>query len=523
MKFFLLNLFILLGLAVSRGQAYGVSNVDSVINRQLEIVQEALEKETDSVRVAQELIRLGNLYTYLELYNEAIKQFHRAGTFLNPDSGGTLGVDLTLGMAELQIAIGDYELAVTLLEKMFDLQRGSLAPGAQAKGYGLLGICAEKRGEYLQALEWQEKSLNGYTMDGNLAGIARTEEHIGSIYEDLGQFELAYTHFEKAYTHYKGSRTREAAHLLNNLGDVRRKQGLYLEARSLTMESLEIAGDLGDYHQMQSGYKDLSKNDSALGDFEKAYKHLLQAEEYGKQVLNRRNTSQFNVLKARFENDRQLLEIQELQKASDVLYIQRWNLGVALALVLIFGTGISLYLFNRGKAALQAENARAGEMQAELATKERLLASVKQELELKTAALSRISLNLSHKNKILTDLSKNLSQLAARDRIDHRGILQTMAIELQKSMGEDAGWDTFMNIFEEIHPDFMKKLNEAADETLSPSELRLGMLLRMNLSSKEIASILRVTPDSVRVARHRLRKKLPIEHKKELVNFMVSL
>ena len=523
MKFFVFNLFILLGLSISRGQDFGVADADSVMNSQLHIVQEELEKETDSVRVAQELIRLGNLYTYLELYDEAMTQFHKAGTFLNRDSEDSLGVDLTLGMAELQIAIGDYEIAVTLLNKMLVLHQGALAPGARAKVYGLLGICAEKRGEYLQALEWQEKSLKGFTIDGDLAGIARTEEHIGSIYEDLGQFELAYAHFEKAYTHYQDTRTREAAHLLNNLGDVLRKQGRYQEAESLTMESLEIAGELGDYHQMQSGSKDLSKNYSALGDFEKAYKHLVQSEEYGKQVLSTRNTAQFNVLKARFENDRQLLEIQDLKKASEVLRKQRRNLGVTLALILISAIGICLYLYNRWKADLKAKSVRTHQMHTELAKKERLMASLKQELELKTSALSRISLNLSHKNKILMDLSKNLNQLAARDRIDHRGILQTMAMELQKSMGEDAGWDTFMNIFEEIHPDFMKKLNEAAEESLSPSELRLGMLLRMNLSSKEIASILRVTPDSVRVARHRLRKKLPIEHKKELVNFMVSL
>ncbi|WP_157811716.1 helix-turn-helix transcriptional regulator [Tenacibaculum sp. SZ-18] len=47
------------------------------------------------------------------------------------------------------------------------------------------------------------------------------------------------------------------------------------------------------------------------------------------------------------------------------------------------------------------------------------------------------------------------------------------------------------------------------------------MLLRLNLTSKEIAEILNVTPDSVRVARYRLRKKLPISPKEDLVNFML--
>ena len=77
-------------------------------------------------------------------------------------------------------------------------------------------------------------------------------------------------------------------------------------------------------------------------------------------------------------------------------------------------------------------------------------------------------------------------------------------------MAQEREWDEFIVLFKEIHPDFVKRISEAALDVLSPAELRLGILLRLNLSSKEIASILRLTPDSIRVARYRLRKKLPI-------------
>ncbi|MCB0469322.1 MAG: helix-turn-helix transcriptional regulator, partial [Flavobacteriaceae bacterium] len=62
-----------------------------------------------------------------------------------------------------------------------------------------------------------------------------------------------------------------------------------------------------------------------------------------------------------------------------------------------------------------------------------------------------------------------------------------------------------------------------ASSELSPAELRLCMLLRLNLSSKEIASILRITPDSVRIARYRLRKKLTINTKDDLQTFILNL
>lgn len=50
---------------------------------------------------------------------------------------------------------------------------------------------------------------------------------------------------------------------------------------------------------------------------------------------------------------------------------------------------------------------------------------------------------------------------------------------------------------------------------LTAYELRLCTYLKTNLSTKEIATLLNITPDSVKKAKHRLRKKLqvgPREH-----------
>ena len=107
--------------------------------------------------------------------------------------------------------------------------------------------------------------------------------------------------------------------------------------------------------------------------------------------------------------------------------------------------------------------------------------------------------------------------------MDTSSKIKELVKEIDFNLKQEQEWDEFMTFFKEIHPEFIKKLSALSENSLSPAELRLGMLLRLNLSSKEIASILRVTPDSVRVARYRLRKKLPIDQKDELVNFMIEL
>jgi len=44
--------------------------------------------------------------------------------------------------------------------------------------------------------------------------------------------------------------------------------------------------------------------------------------------------------------------------------------------------------------------------------------------------------------------------------------------------------------------------------SLTNYDLRLCTYLKSNLSTKEIATLLNITPDSVKKAKHRLRKKL---------------
>lgn len=107
--------------------------------------------------------------------------------------------------------------------------------------------------------------------------------------------------------------------------------------------------------------------------------------------------------------------------------------------------------------------------------------------------------------------------------MDYSSKLKKLSQEISINLNQDDEWQEFQAFFGEIHPDFTKKLFALSDNSLSTAEMRLGMLLRLNLSSKEIASITQVTPDSVRVARYRLRRKLPIDTKEELATYLLAI
>ena len=79
----------------------------------------------------------------------------------------------------------------------------------------------------------------------------------------------------------------------------------------------------------------------------------------------------------------------------------------------------------------------------------------------------------------------------------------------------------FRDSFESIHHHFYENLNEEYP-TITMKEMRLCALLRLGLSTKEIADITFKEVRSVESARNRLRKKLQISQTEDLQKFLMN-
>ena len=198
-----------------------------------------------------------------------------------------------------------------------------------------------------------------------------------------------------------------------------------------------------------------------------------------------------------------------------------WIIAVILISIIIFV--LLLFRAKKRKEEFKIQQFQKQLLQAQLEKKAILQENLRNEVQLKASALSKYSLHLSHKNKLLSDLASTLLKLADRKNMDKSAKIKQLANDINENVKQDNEARQFQNYFSEIHPEFGKKLIDVCKEKLSQTEMRLAMLLRLNLSSKEIASILRVTPDSVRVARYRLRKKLRIDPKTNLIHFLLQL
>lgn len=93
---------------------------------------------------------------------------------------------------------------------------------------------------------------------------------------------------------------------------------------------------------------------------------------------------------------------------------------------------------------------------------------------------------------------------------------------LQKSSDSDKHWEQFIHHFDLANYEFFKKLKQTYPH-LTQNDDKHCVFIKMKLSTKEVANILGITPDSVKKARQRLKNKMQMEEMQDLKNFIETL
>jgi len=138
------------------------------------------------------------------------------------------------------------------------------------------------------------------------------------------------------------------------------------------------------------------------------------------------------------------------------------------------------------------------------------------EINSKTRELSSSTMSIIKKNEILNDIKSALTEV--KDDVKVKPVIKI----INKNLNNTSDWNMFQEAFNNSDSDFLKKVKKM-HTNLTPNDLRLCAYLRLNLSSKEIAPLLNISPRSVEIKRYRLRKKMNLEHEKGLVDYIISI
>ncbi len=145
------------------------------------------------------------------------------------------------------------------------------------------------------------------------------------------------------------------------------------------------------------------------------------------------------------------------------------------------------------------------------------------ELAGKSRELANSAMSLVYKNELLQKISQELTKLKENkeNKLQDDQLRKIQKI-IDDGMNDERDWNLFENSFNEAHESFFKKL-KANHPDLVPNDLKLCAYLRMNMSSKEMASLLNISVRGVEIRRYRLRKKLAVPHDKNLTEFLIEL
>ena len=139
-----------------------------------------------------------------------------------------------------------------------------------------------------------------------------------------------------------------------------------------------------------------------------------------------------------------------------------------------------------------------------------------QEIESKNRELAISTMSIVKRNEVLRKVKKELKRnnnLSAND---------TVFKLIDKNLENTKDWNVFIDAFNSADKDFLKRAKALYPE-LTHNDLKFCAYLRLNLTSKEIAPLLSISVKSVEVRRYRLRKKMKLTHKMNLIDHILGI
>ncbi len=144
------------------------------------------------------------------------------------------------------------------------------------------------------------------------------------------------------------------------------------------------------------------------------------------------------------------------------------------------------------------------------------------ELTFKSKELASSTISIIKKNEVLLEIKEELSVQKEKLGTQFPNKYYDKLVRLiDTNLSSEDDWSIFQTNFDRIHENFFRNLKASYPE-LTPNDLKLCALLRLNMNTKDIANLMSITVRGVEVARYRLRKKINLPSHKNLVEFLIE-
>lgn len=452
---------------------------------------------------------MGNLQWRMGNYQEALKHFSEAYEEVkrNNDEAQMATLLNNLGLVHWRLenneaAMECYREAALLAEKLNMRRLLGLTHTNQAL------ILKEQR-HFEKAFEHNNKAIAIFYKSNHPEDLAIAYNNQGQIYRYGDQLDPALKYYKLSLEECRKVDYKEGmATAYQNISTVNTLKGNKAEAFEAARKCLNISQKLNSKVRASEAYLELSRNHERFGRPDSALYYYKKHYDWERDILEANQKDLLSRYQADLGLEVKNLRIQNLQNEREIANNRIWFIAIGIFILLLI---VAFFVYRY----LSRIKFRKRQLELELVNSEQII-NVK-ELELKTYII-----DLSKKNAIINRLkdenTREVSQpIELKDEND-----EEVAQLLEQKILTDDDWEKFKIRFNSIYPGFFSRIKESRI-TLTEAEIRILVLMRLELNGKDMANILGISPQSVRVCKMRLKKKLLKENYETVEEFLQFL
>ncbi len=444
-------------------------------------------------------------------------------------------------------AKGDFAKGYAPLYQALAIQECLEPEGTRlAQTIASLGFLHESASEYEEALEYYLRSLRLYESYGSEASLSQAYTGVGNVYIELRMPEKASAYYNKGLTSCNAIGNKlSAAFILDKMGFVCLEQKKapkaleYFEAalegwRELSSElnfAATLANSAHAHIQLGNSIEAMKRSHEALKIAEGQQDEILcmmTSLDLGMQYHQREDFEQavrYTRQSLRLAQKRNMRStIADAHKQLAEVYENSADLNNALEHFKQYTALREEILSTKKQESIANLELRHKLAQAERDRQILALESEKAAREVagKTKELSAMAISITQRNAALMTLRNLARPFAESARGKTKQLAGAILDNIDNTVNNYAAKQIFEEQFEGVFQDFVQKLKTRAPK-LTPAEIKICVMIRLDLSTKQIAEALFIALETAKLHRKHIRKKLGLSPDQNLSSFLLGL
>ncbi|MEP7233680.1 MAG: tetratricopeptide repeat protein [Ignavibacteriota bacterium] len=496
------------------------------------------DRATALYKYARSLIKTSEFLEARPYISEALTIYRSLGNISQTASSLNVLGNTYLPLAEYAKAIGHYTESLELAKEAGE-------ESLQTMVLGNIGLIYSKVGDHYKSFRYHSEAVELALKIGT-GGLGPGYLNLGSVYWSLHEPEKARQYLELAYQ--EGMKNNDIMCIqmsLMNLAETDAEMQRYESALEQYNKAEVIAREQDFRYQQSNILEKKAKLQSILGNHNEALRIYDEAfavvQNYNLEI----QLPNLLALKAQtyidlkeydlaisILNEAILLAQKNKEKetqaaiyqALGVCFQQQKQYEKAFEAQLAYSK-LNEELFNLRQQQAMSEAHIRLEIESALREREKIRGEKEHlqfELASKQQELTAVALQIAKQNETLGKLTEQLRTIPTIGGTEEKKKTASVLHQIDRLRTNNSDWKNFEAQFDTTNAGFTSELSKTYP-SLSPKELRVCVLMKLNLSTKDIANTLAISQRTVEVHRLRIRKKMKLNQTDNLAARLAAI